>query len=106
LSHFSNSFWIQKIAERPTFIDPTLKNNPLYDPLFNTTDIIFYSRNIDITTSLLNKNNITYIWIDKDMKNQKVWTKPDQGLLFLLENSKIFKKVYDRDSIEIWKFDS
>ncbi|MBW2977469.1 glycosyltransferase family 39 protein [Candidatus Woesearchaeota archaeon] len=106
LSYFTNSFWIQKIADRPTLTDQLLKNNLLYTNLFNISHTIFYSRNIEITTSLLQDNNITYIWIDQNMKTQQVWTKPDQGLLFLLENSEIFKKIYNKNDIEIWEFDS
>jgi len=106
LSYFTNSFWIQKIADRPTFTDPILKNSPLYKDLFNISNNIFYSRSLEKTTSLFTNNNITYIWIDQNMKNQQVWVKPDQGLLFLLENSKIFKKIYNKNNIEIWKFNS
>ena len=106
LSYFTNSFWIQKIADKSTFTDPILRNIPAYANLFNISSQIFYSRSITQTTDLLKNNNITYIWINKDMKEGLVWTKPGQGLLFLLENSETFKNIYSRDNIEIWKFNS
>lgn len=104
LSYYKNSFWIQKISERPTFLDPTMENNQNYNKLFNITHQIFYGRNLENTASIFKEYNISYIWINKEMKKGKVWKKSDQGLLFLLKNSEIFKKIYDKDNIEIWRF--
>jgi hypothetical protein len=37
------------------------------------------------------------------MRKGLVWTKEDEGLLFLFSNKDEFRKVYDREGIEIWK---
>jgi hypothetical protein len=105
LSHPSNSFWIQKIANKPTFADPTLQGSLFYANRFNITEQIFYSRNLEKTSFLLTDNNISYIFIDPEMKYGKVWTRQGHGLLFLLENSETFKKIYDHNDIEIWKLE-
>jgi len=104
LSTPNNSFWIQKISGLSTFIDSTIEHTIDYEDKFNITSTVFYSRNLKETSFFLENNNIDFILITEDMKKGEIWTKSDHGLLFLLENSKIFKKIYSRDSIEIWEF--
>ena len=50
----------------------------------------------------LKANNIRYIWIDKEMKNE-IWSKEDEGLLLLFKNKEHFKKVYDEKGVQIWR---
>jgi len=47
--------------------------------------------------------NIQYILITKEMKNTKIWGKHDDGLLFLIENTKTFTQKFQNENIEIWK---
>ena len=77
---------------------------PEVEQRYNDSMTIFNSRNLKTTTQLLDKYNITYIWIDKKMKTGQVWEKENQGLLFLLKNSERFKSVYDLDEVEIWTY--
>jgi len=102
LSHHTNGFWIESIAEKPVVSSQILKFSS--KTVLKDTNELFYSRNLENTISLLDKYDVTYIWINKEMKNGLIWTKEDEGLLFLFRNTKVFKKLYDRGDVEIWKY--
>ena len=102
-SHYSKGFWVNAIAERPAVTDKMLEYYPYAKERFNDSLEIFYSRNLKNTRVLLNKYNISYIWIDNEMKQGLVWEKKQQGLLFLFRNNETFKNIYNNQGIEIWE---
>jgi len=104
LSHYSNGFFIEYFAKRPVVMDEMFVYAPDLEERFNDTNTIFYSRSLEQTTSLLDKYNVKYIWIDKKMNSGLVWTKKDQGLLFLFRNKETFKNIYSYSEIEIWEY--
>ena len=103
-THYEKGFWIETIANKPVIMDELFDYAPEVEQRYNDSMTIFNSRNLKTTTQLLDKYNITYIWIDKKMKTGQVWEKENQGLLFLLKNSERFKSVYDLDEVEIWTY--
>ena len=103
LSYYSNGYWIGSIAKKPALLDSNTFYLENADIKFNESLAMFMSRNLETTRSLLHKNNISYIWITKDMKQGQVWTEEDQGLLFLLRNNETFKNIYASKHSEIWK---
>lgn len=100
LSHPQKGFWIAYGSGLSPFIDYLEEDYPHRIAIAQT---LFASRDLKKTTSLLEANNISIIWIDNDMKNGQVWTENDEGILFLFRNER-FKKVYSREGIEIWRF--
>lgn len=99
-SHYSNGYYIQ-YAGFPVIIDDLYyPTNPV---VINDTDTIFYSRNLEKTKRLLDKYNISYIWVDSKMKHD-IWEKPEEGLLFLFRNSETFKNIYSTPNIEVWQY--
>ncbi len=103
-SHHSKGLWIETVGSRPVVLDSRIYYiNSLKEKL-NDSNTTFYSRNLKTTKSILDKYNIKYIYIDEKMKQEQVWTREQQGLLFLFRNSKTFKKVYNKSSIEIWEY--
>ncbi len=64
------------------------------------TQKIFSSPYIDELFPLLEQNNISVIYITKDMRAK---LSPEQGLLFLLKNER-FKIVYSSEDAEVWVF--
>jgi len=102
-SHYSKGFWISSVAERPVVTDKMFEYYPDAEERFNDSLEIFYSRNLKNTRALLNKYNISYIWVDNEMKNGLVWEKEQQGLLFLFRNNETFKNIYNNQGIEIWE---
>jgi len=102
-SHYSKGFWISAIAERPVVTDKMLEYYPDAEERFNDSLEIFYSRNLKNTKSFLTKYNLSYIWIDNEMKQGLVWEKEQQGLLFLFRNNETFNNIYNNQGIEIWE---
>ncbi len=105
LSHYSYGFWIESFAQKPVLMDSLFKGYDYKKRAFDSNSI-YYSRNLENTKNILNKYEIRYIWIHKDMKNGLVWENENQGLLFLLKNSVDFQKVYNNTEVEIWEYES
>jgi len=103
LSHYSYGFFINKISGKTVYISQKFTSVPDFKQRYSDMQTIFYSRNADETNGLLNYYNIKYILITKDMKEGLVWDDVDEGLLFVLENSKEFKMIIKNDYAEVWK---
>ncbi|MDO8740142.1 MAG: hypothetical protein Q7J54_01055 [Candidatus Woesearchaeota archaeon] len=103
LSHYKNGFWIEYYGKKAV-LDKNFYFTPNLLLTYNETETIFYSRNLERTAKLLNKYDVTYIWITPEMKNGEVWSKENEGLLFLFRNKEFFDKIYDENSIEIWQY--
>jgi len=102
-SHYTKGDWIETISKRQVILDSQTDYIQNLDAKFNDSNAIFYSRNLKNTKSILGNYSIKYIWIDPSMKQGQVWTKEEQGLLFLLRNNETFRNVYSKDGIEIWE---
>lgn len=102
LSHYSRGYWIEYISKKQAFVDDGYYTQT--QEFLNVSNEIFYSRNLVYTKGLLNRYNITYIFIDEDMKEGLVWIKEEQGLLFLFRNNETFKKLYLTPNTEIWRY--
>ena len=70
---------------------------------YNATSRLFSTRNLVTAKDLLEKNQISYIFITDEMRDGLVWKRENEGLLFLLGNEEEFKNVYNRSGYEIWK---
>jgi len=102
-SHYTKGSWIEYFSERPVLLDSNLMYIEDVKIKLNDSEIIFYSRTLKKTVSLLDQYNISYIWIDSEMKDGRVWTEEDEGLLFLFSNEEVFRKGYSKEGIEIWE---
>lgn len=101
LSHPSNSFIIEYYSERKTIYDSLSFYSDNFDQILNQTQEIYYSRNLEKTEKLLNTLNVHYFLIEPQMTEGEIWTKPNEGLLFLFTNEQKFKTVYDKKDIKI-----
>lgn len=64
--------------------------------------LAFYSTNLQKTSDLLHKNNVTYVLITPQMKNGLVWDKDAFGLAFLVKNNETFKKIPTDSTLEVY----
>ena len=104
LYHHSKGIWINAIAKRPNVMDEKTFYAPSPNERFEDINILFQSRNLEITKEILNRYNIRYILITPDMKQGRVWDAEEQGLLFVLKfTPEYFERVYKIQNIEIWK---
>ena len=103
LSHYNNGYMISTVARNPVLVDSFSASD--YDQKFfyKVQDTLFYSRKLPQTKQLLEAYKIKYIYVTPEMKQGLVWSKPNEGLLFLFTSKSTFSKVYDKDDIEIWE---
>ena len=69
---------------------------------FVTDKNLFYATDIDEALEIINTKNIDYLWIDEKMK-EDLWDEEEEGLQFLLEYSKNFRKKKINDYITLWE---
>jgi hypothetical protein len=103
-SHYKNGFWIEETGKRRVLLDELSAKTKENQLLYNRTLEIYYSRNLKNTKKLLDTYNISYIFIDKDMKEGLVWEEAEEGLLFLLGNNETFQKRYKLAGVEVWEY--
>jgi hypothetical protein len=104
LSHYKNGFWVEDIAERRVVMDENVEFVRNASEVYNLSNEVFYSRDIKLTTQLLDELNVTIILIDRSMKGGLVWSDPKEGLLFVLGNEEVFRQVYNNTEVEIWRY--
>jgi asparagine N-glycosylation enzyme membrane subunit Stt3 len=104
LSYYSNGFWIEYFAKRPVLLDSYFDYINDLEQKYADSEVMLHSRSLKITKELLDKNNIRYVWINKAMKQGLVWSREDEGLLFLFKDKETFKKIYTNDEAEIWEY--
>ncbi|MBS3119726.1 hypothetical protein J4475_02790 [Candidatus Woesearchaeota archaeon] len=64
---------------------------------------LFSTRNLDNAASNLGKYGVNYIVATPGMQHGLVWSKEEQGLLFLLRNNETFKNLYNEQDFRIWE---
>ncbi len=103
-SHQANGILINSIALRKNVLDENFLYAPHLKERLNDANILFHSRDFEVTKSFLQKYDIVYIYITPDMKDGLVWNEPEEGLLFVLKFSgNNFRRVYSQNGIEIWR---
>ncbi|MBI1971065.1 hypothetical protein HYS47_04920, partial [Candidatus Woesearchaeota archaeon] len=103
LSHSDNGYYVEALAERIVLLDNYISSLERGDQKRAAVHQLFQTRDLSEAKNLLKKYNIDYILITRDMKEGKVWTGKNQGLLFLLRSNETFKNVYTNQEIEVWK---
>jgi len=103
LSHYSNGFFIETIANKETVMDSLLDSTRNANQRYVDSKFIFLTRSLQDTKRMLKSYNVAYIFIDKSMKSGLVWEKEEQGLLFLFRNNETFKNIYRAKNAEVWE---
>ena len=77
LTHYSNAEYINSIAKKESFLHSKLNSKEKTE----IAEAIFQGRNLIVTKNLLKQNNITHIWITKEMQEggQYITTKQNPG---------------------------
>jgi hypothetical protein len=101
LSDYSRGVWIN-YAGHKNVIDENYLFESDAEERWKDVQNMFYSRDFENTKELFKKYNINYVWIDEEMK-ERLWSYDSEGLLFILQYTKDFNKVYDKNGVEIWE---
>ena len=91
----ANGLLIEHVAKRTSVVNEFSNNDRLQD-----ANKLLYTRRLEGAMETINKYNITYFFIDKEMERA---LEEDEGLLFVLKYSKRFKKMYHNGEVGIWK---
>ncbi len=102
-SHYSRGVWINS-AGHMNVMDENYLFVDYAEIRWNDSETLFYTRDLEVATEIFEKYDIEYIWIDEEMK-EEIWDYDSEGLLFILEYTKDFNKVYDKEGVEIWEID-
>jgi len=98
LSAPENSYYISYFAQRK----PVFSLHKDYRQQYNLSQHIFTADYINELFPLLEKNNVSIIYVSEEMKQNL----PAQyGFLFLLQNER-FKLLYFTDDAEVWSFEA
>ena len=98
LSYQGYGFAIEYITGQPVVADSFST-----EKYVNLSNNLFGLRNIDKVKDLSKEYNIRYILITPEMRNGLIWSRNEEGMLFLLKNSENFNKVFDKDNYEVWE---
>jgi len=102
-SHYSRGTYIS-YAKKPNFMDTKFTYAPDFNQRYEDSERILHGKNIKETVALINRYNIKYFWIDKELR-EKLWGKNDIELLFLLKYSpENFEKIFDNGDVEIYEY--
>ncbi len=65
---------------------------------------MLYSSDISETIELMKKYYVKYIIVTPEMKS-RLWSRDDQGLIYLLGHSKYFKRIIQNNKVKVWEVD-
>ncbi len=103
ISHYSNGFMIEYYSDMDAVFQSHLCPIDQKEKLCKDTEILFASRNLENTMSILQEYKVKYIIITPEMKNGLVWSKENEGMLFLFRNKNFFRQIYNSRGYEVWQ---
>jgi hypothetical protein len=104
LSVERNGFIIEYESGRSAYLDGNSFKFSDYQARKDLVDKIYYARNLNDLELSLKKEKITHILIDSEMKAGEIWDGRSEGLLFFLENSDKFIKIFYDDDVQIYRY--
>ncbi|MBT4175123.1 hypothetical protein HOC80_00385 [archaeon] len=100
-SDYTRGIWINS-AGQPNVMDSQYKFAPEVNERYEDSTNFFYTRDVENASLFIEKYDIKYVWVDEELK-EEIWDYDTQGLLFLLEYTNQFNKIYYREGVEIWE---
>ena len=102
-SHYSRGSYIA-YARKTNFMDETpFYARNVHARLIDSNKLL-HAQNLKTATSIINKHNIQYIWLDKKLIEQ-IWGRNEIELIFLLKYSpNNFKKIFDNEDVEMYEY--
>ena len=104
LSTENNGFIIEYLSGREAYLDSKSYKFQDYEERKGLADRIYYSRNLNELEGILKQEKITHILITNEMRSGQVWSGRYEGLLFFLETSEKFIKIFYDENIQIYRY--
>ncbi|RLE40721.1 hypothetical protein DRZ77_01540 [Candidatus Woesearchaeota archaeon] len=102
LTDREKGFMIEGVANRAVVMDDLLLYTKDARERIDDLNAIFQSYSLRKTMAFLDEYNVSYIWVDREMR-ERIWNNEEKGLLFVLRN-KIFKKEFENPFVEIYSY--
>ena len=103
-SHYTRGSYLSYTGKR-NFMDDNFLYAPNVDGRYRDMWRLFRSKDINEANAMINKYGIQYIWIDTELR-EELYGKTEKEFLFLLRYSpQSFKKVFNNDDVEIYKYE-
>jgi len=102
LADREKGFMIEGVANRAVVMDDLLLYTKDARERIDDLNAIFQSYSLRKTMAFLDEYNVSYIWVDREMR-ERIWNNEEKGLLFVLRN-KIFKKEFENPFVEIYGY--
>lgn len=102
LSHYSNGPYIIAVGGQVPYVNGFFHDGLADRQKLNISQRLFSGNNILSVLSLLQQQDIHYIFIDSSMRAGKVWEREEQGLLFLLRNEEAFPLLFKNQEVTIY----
>ncbi len=93
---------VSSTTERRVIYDRIAAAAPENELIVEEVQRLFHTRDIDEALSLFEHYQIDYVIVFTDMSSGLVWGSNEEGLLFVLQNGKNFKKVFENNNVAIW----
>ena len=103
LSSIENGYLIEEISKKRAVLDSNMNGIENVQRKIIEYNSVFNSRSLDYVRRYFLKKNITYVVIDKTMK-ENLWNSKVDGLYFVMKNSDSFRKIYTKNDLEIYQF--
>ncbi len=103
-SHPRNGAWIAFFANREIMLDNQYEEVAGVNRRYADTQAALYSTDLRRTTDILDEYGVTFVLITREMEQGGVWTRPDQGLLFLLQSNETFKRGSSTGFTSAWQY--
>ncbi|MFA5797140.1 MAG: hypothetical protein WC916_03845 [Candidatus Woesearchaeota archaeon] len=94
-----NAYLVTYYTKLETFINPVrAEREPLRLVLFENITV---SRTLEYTQSVFTQNHVRYIFIDQSFED---YLNGKNGLIFLMQTSQSFVKVYENEGFTVWMY--
>lgn len=100
-SSIRNGELLESISNKPVYINSKSYYSRDFEDKIKIMNDVYYTRKVEVVIDFMLTNKLAYVYIDEEMHND-VWLHDKQGLLYVLENTDTFSKIYDKDEIKIY----
>src|SRR3989338_6864463 len=89
-------------TERRVIYDKLAAAAPENELIVEEVQRLLHTRDINEALSIFEHYQIDYVIVFSDMRSGLIWDSNEEGLVFVLENGKNFKKVLENNNVAIW----
>lgn len=102
VSSAENGFLISYFSKKPVLLDSHSYLYDDYEDRLQLQNELFFERRSQNVISLLENNDVSYIFIDDDMKQGVVWSSENEGLLFVLQFSSDLNMIIQNSFVSVY----